>query len=89
MVEESGKVTLNRVIKNMVDFITFFYERTVYSALPSYLNQKKDIFLIKIPFQNTYLRLYANIKSENIGADEKIWRRNPLTREIVDSVHPL
>jgi len=59
------------------------------SVLPSYLNQKKDIFLIKVPFQNTYLRLYANIKSENIGADTNIWHQNPLTREIADSVHSL
>lgn len=59
--------------------------------VPSFLSKDKNIFLIKIPMSTTSdLKLYANVKSDDIGDIDhrEKWRKNPVTSVIVNTVHP-
>ena len=58
---------------------------------PSFLAHDKNIFLISVPISKTSdLKLYANVKSDDIGdiGHREKWRQNPVTSVIVNTVHP-
>lgn len=58
--------------------------------LPSYLSANQNLYLIKVPLSKTSnLKLYAQVKSDDIGEEEhrNLWRKNPVTSTIVDSVY--
>lgn len=60
-------------------------------TVPSFLSKHENTFLIKVPLsQTTNLKLYANVKSDDIGEGyhRDVWRKNPVTSVIVDTVHP-
>jgi len=56
-----------------------------------FISNNKNIFLIKVPLSKTSdLKFYAKVKSDVIGEEyhRDVWRLNPVTSVIVDSVHP-
>lgn len=59
--------------------------------VPSWIQKSKNLFLIKVPLSSTSnLRFYATVKSDDIGEEyhRDVWRKNPVTSVIVDTVHP-
>lgn len=59
--------------------------------VPSFISKDAHIFLIKVPLSKTSdLKFYARVKSDDIGDRENrdVWRLNPVTSVICDSIHP-